>query len=66
MCFGACCHILRVIVMYVAAFMTFFIFTLDILYALKAPFTEDYLKHTLGLLAFRYGLIFLFGLYWYV
>ena len=50
--------------MHIAALFTFLVFITDILYALKAPFTEDYMKQVVGLLAFRYGLLIIVQFWW--
>jgi len=49
--------LMRNIVMHIAALFTFLVFITDILYAIKAPFADDYMKQVVGLLAFRYGLL---------
>ena len=44
--------------------MTFLIFSTDILYALRAPFNENYLRYMVSLLGFRYGILGIVWLWW--
>jgi hypothetical protein len=62
--FGKCFQLLRNIVMHVAALLTFLIFITDILYAIKAPFADDYMKSVVGLLGLRFGLLILVQFWW--
>lgn len=66
MCFGRCCQILRNTIVHFSAVLTFLIFNTDILYALRAPFYEDYLRYVVGFLGFRYGVLILVCIWWVI
>lgn len=64
MCFGRMCTLLRNVVLHLGAFLTFLIFNVDILYALRAPFKENFLKYVVAFLIVRYIAIFFVWLWW--
>ena len=64
MCFGRMCTLLRNIILHLSAFLTFLIFNIDILYALRAPFKENFLKYAVAFLIIRYAAVFLVWLWW--